>query len=41
MDQPSFLEHRKGVEQLRGEYLYQLRAKALELILFDELVQVG
>lgn len=41
MDQPRVLQDGHGVEQLRGEDLDELRGEALELVLLDELVQVG
>jgi hypothetical protein len=40
MYQPSILKDSQGVQQLRHEYFDELCAQTLELILFDELVQV-
>ena len=41
MDQPSIFEDGESIQQLRGEDLHELGAEALELVLFDEFVQVG
>lgn len=41
MNQPGFLQHRECVQELRRKDLYELRAEALELVLLDQLVQVG
>lgn len=41
VDQSCFLEHGHGVQQLGGEHLDELCAETLELILFDELIEVG
>ena len=40
MYQPGILKDSQGVQQLCHEYFDELCAQALELILFDELVQV-
>ena len=40
MDQPSIFEDGESIQQLRGEDLHELGAEALELVLFDEFVQV-
>ena len=41
MNEARLLEHGERVQQLRGEHLDELRAEALELVLLDQLVQVG
>ena len=41
MNQPRFFENRQSVQELRREHFDELCAKTLELILLDELVQVG
>jgi len=40
VDQPCVLEHGEGIQQLSSKHLDELRAQTLELILFDEFVQV-
>lgn len=40
MNQPCILEHSEGIQQLSSEYFDELCAQTLELVLFDELVQV-
>ena len=41
VDEPRFLQNRQSVEQLGREDLDELRAETLELVLLDQLVQVG
>ena len=41
VNQPRFFENRQSVQELRREHFDKLCAKTLELILLDELVQVG
>ncbi len=41
MYEASFLQHCERIEELRSEDLNELCAKALELILLDQLVEVG
>ena len=41
MDEPGLLKDCEGIEKLRSEDLDKLRAKTLELVLLDQLVQVG
>ena len=41
MNESRLLQDRQGVEQLGSEDLYELRAETLELVLLDQLVQVG
>ena len=40
MDEPGLLKDCEGIEKLRSEDLDKLRAKTLELVLLDQLVQV-
>jgi hypothetical protein len=40
VDQPCILEHGEGIQQLGSEHFDELRAQTLELVLFDEFVQV-
>lgn len=41
MYEASFLQHCERIEELRSEDLNELCAKTLELILLDQLVEVG
>ena len=41
MDQPSIFEDGESIQQLRSENFDELCAEALELVLLDQLVQVG
>lgn len=40
VDQPCILEHGEGIQELSRKHFDKLRAEALELVLFDEFVQV-
>lgn len=41
VDEAGLIEDCEGIEELSGENLDELSAKATKLVLFDELVKVG
>jgi hypothetical protein len=41
MNEASFFEHRESIQKLSHENLYELRTQPLELILLDQLIEVG
>lgn len=41
VNQPCFFKHRQALEQLLSENLDQLSTQTLELVLLDQLVQIG